>query len=86
MSFLKAILHEGTIYLSAIETEESKLEKQNRTARQQEMCYWGYKFEQYCTKSIHQQEQPGDTVNSNPEYVSGMYVYSVKHIVSICNL
>eukprot|EP00039_Didymoeca_costata_P002390 m.59844 g.59844 ORF g.59844 m.59844 type:complete len:374 (-) comp11276_c0_seq4:92-1213(-) len=67
---LAAILHKGTIYLSAIETEESKLEKQNRTARQQEMCYWGYKFEQYCTKSIHQQEQPGDTVNSNPEYVS----------------
>lgn len=37
----------GTIYVSEVETEAARMERQNRTERHREMMYWGYKFEQY---------------------------------------
>lgn len=37
----------GTLYISEVETEAARRERENRTERNQEMTYWGYKFEQY---------------------------------------
>ena len=44
-----ATLHNGSIYLSEIETEESKKREEKMTPREHEMCYWGLKFEDYLT-------------------------------------
>ena len=41
----------GTFYLCDFETEEKKEQLANRTMRDEEMTYWGHKFEQYVTKS-----------------------------------
>ena len=46
---MAATLHKGTIYLSEIETEESKQREEKRSPREHEMCYWGLKFEDYLT-------------------------------------
>lgn len=37
----------GTLYISEVETEAARRERENRTERHEEMMYWGYKFEQY---------------------------------------
>lgn len=37
----------GTMYISEVETEAARRERENRTERHDEMMYWGYKFEQY---------------------------------------
>lgn len=37
----------GTFYISEVETEAARRERENRTERHEEMMYWGYKFEQY---------------------------------------
>uniref|UniRef100_A0A3Q3NFK1 Decapping nuclease n=1 Tax=Mastacembelus armatus TaxID=205130 RepID=A0A3Q3NFK1_9TELE len=37
----------NTLYISEVETEASRRERENRTERHEEMMYWGYKFEQY---------------------------------------
>ena len=42
-----ATLHRGTIYLSEIETEESKKKNETQSERMKEMSYWGVKFEDY---------------------------------------
>lgn len=39
----------GTIYLSRVDTEEQRLEREQMTRRHLDMCSWGFKFEQYCT-------------------------------------
>ena len=44
-----ATRHNGTIYLSEIETEEAKEHTRNQTPRMEQMCYWGLKFEDYIT-------------------------------------
>ena len=44
-----ATLHNGTIYLSEIETEEAKERTERQTPREQQYCYWGVKFEDYMT-------------------------------------
>ena len=44
-----ATLHNGSIYLSEIETEESKQREEKMTPREHKMCYWGLKFEDYLT-------------------------------------
>lgn len=42
----------GTLYISEVETEAARRDRENRTERHEEMMYWGYKFEQYtCTGS-----------------------------------
>ncbi|XP_064609120.1 decapping and exoribonuclease protein-like [Liolophura sinensis] len=41
------ILYRGTYYMCEYDTEERKHQKQRITQRQDEMCYWGWKFEQY---------------------------------------
>ncbi|KAL5473791.1 hypothetical protein EMCRGX_G028347 [Ephydatia muelleri] len=47
---LAATLFNGTIYLSEIETEESKTKNAAQTPREEKMSYWGLKFEDYMTK------------------------------------
>ena len=42
----------GTIYISEVETEFARNQRLNRTDMQNEMCYWGYKFEDYMTESL----------------------------------
>lgn len=37
----------GTLYISEVETEAARRDRQNRTEKHKEMMYWGYKFEQY---------------------------------------
>lgn len=37
----------GTLYISEVETEYARRDRENRTERHEEMMYWGYKFEQY---------------------------------------
>lgn len=44
-------LYNGTIYFSEIETEESRARTARETPREQQMCYWGMKFEDYMTSS-----------------------------------
>lgn len=44
-------LYNGTIYLSEVETEQSKHEEATRSQRLKEMCYWGLKFEDYVTST-----------------------------------
>ena len=43
----------GSIYISEVETEKAEFDRQHRSPRQKEMCYWGYRFEGYLTKPIH---------------------------------
>lgn len=42
-------LHNGTYYLCEFETEQKKQNNDSRTQRDDEMCCWGWKFEQYMT-------------------------------------
>lgn len=42
----------GTLYMSEVETEAARINRENRTERHEEMMYWGYKFEQYICAGI----------------------------------
>lgn len=42
-------LFRGTYYISEVETEENRARRKGMSDREQEMSYWGYKFEQYVT-------------------------------------
>ena len=42
-------LNKGTIYISEVETAEARQRRLTQSERQDEMCYWGYKFEDYVT-------------------------------------
>lgn len=37
----------GTLYISEVETEDARRQRENRSEKHEEMMYWGYKFEQY---------------------------------------
>ena len=39
-----------TIYISEVETEKAKRDRINQSPKHHEMCYWGYKFENYLTE------------------------------------
>ncbi|KAK3082516.1 hypothetical protein FSP39_001210 [Pinctada imbricata] len=44
-------LHKGTYYMNENETEKKKSDKAAMTERQDQMAYWGWKFEQYVSTS-----------------------------------
>lgn len=44
-----ATLHNGTIYLQEIETEEKRRQEATMPPQQKATCYWGLKFEDYVT-------------------------------------
>uniref|UniRef100_A0A3Q0T6P3 Decapping nuclease n=1 Tax=Amphilophus citrinellus TaxID=61819 RepID=A0A3Q0T6P3_AMPCI len=59
----------GTFYISEVETETARRERENRTERHEEMMYWGYKFEQYtCADNAHSLPDPGGVVNTNEAF------------------
>uniref|UniRef100_A0AAV2KFJ4 Decapping nuclease n=1 Tax=Knipowitschia caucasica TaxID=637954 RepID=A0AAV2KFJ4_KNICA len=59
----------GTIYISEVETEAARRDRDNRTERHSEMMYWGYKFEQYmCADKIESSPDPSGVVNTNEAY------------------
>ncbi|XP_006791528.1 decapping and exoribonuclease protein [Neolamprologus brichardi] len=59
----------GTFYISEVETEAARRERENRTERHEEMMYWGYKFEQYtCADNTHSLPDPGGVVNTNEAF------------------
>lgn len=49
---MAATLHNGTIYISEIETEENREKRENMEEKHKEMCYWGYNFESYVTSPV----------------------------------
>ena len=49
---MAATLHNGTIYISEIETEENREKRENMDEKHKEMCYWGYNFESYVTSLV----------------------------------
>ncbi|CAJ1074982.1 decapping and exoribonuclease protein [Xyrichtys novacula] len=58
-----------TLYISEVETEAARRERENRTGRHEEMMYWGYKFEQYtCADTVHSSPDPGGVVNTNEAF------------------
>ncbi|XP_070778938.1 decapping and exoribonuclease protein [Enoplosus armatus] len=59
----------GTLYISEVETEAARRERENRTEKHEEMMYWGYKFEQYtCADDVHSLPDPGGVVNTNEAF------------------
>ncbi|XP_041673299.1 decapping and exoribonuclease protein [Cheilinus undulatus] len=66
---LAVSLFRGTLYISEVETEAARRERENRTERHEEMMYWGYKFEQYtCADDVHSSPDPGGVVNTNEAF------------------
>ena len=45
-------LFNGTYYLCEFETDEKRQQRETTTQRQDEMCCWGWKFEQYLTAGL----------------------------------
>ncbi|WAQ95711.1 DXO-like protein [Mya arenaria] len=60
-------LHNGTYYLCEFDTEAKKKEKAERTERQEEMCCWGWKFEQYLTADSPEGKPSPEAVFNNCE-------------------
>ncbi|XP_069558870.1 decapping and exoribonuclease protein [Brachyistius frenatus] len=59
----------GTLYISEVETEAARRERENRAERHKEMMYWGYKFEQYtCADNAHGLPDPSGVVNTNEAF------------------
>ena len=52
-----ALKYKETIYLCSIETEQKRLQEQQKNDRQKQMASWGYKFEQFVlSDSINEEE------------------------------
>ena len=65
----------GVVYINNIETERLLNKRKNTTEMQEEMCYWGHKFEKYVTKpcnmkSFSNDQMKNSTVNTHEGYVS----------------
>ncbi|KAL2101038.1 hypothetical protein ACEWY4_002799 [Coilia grayii] len=59
----------GTFYISEVETEKARRDRENRTERHEEMMYWGYKFEQYtCADDAQGSPDSGGVVNTNEAF------------------
>ena len=75
---MAATLHNGTIYMSEVETEEGKDRRRNMEPHHKEMCYWGYKFEDYVTMALRkdvktavdEEHDNAAPVNSNEGYIT----------------
>lgn len=59
----------GTLYMSEVETEAARVNRENRTEKHEEMMYWGYKFEQYiCADDANGVPDRGGVVNTNEAF------------------
>ncbi|XP_019957361.2 decapping and exoribonuclease protein [Paralichthys olivaceus] len=66
---LAVTMFKGTVYISEVETEAARRDRENRTERHEEMMYWGYKFEQYtCADKLHSLPDPSGVVNTNEAF------------------
>ncbi|XP_051877775.1 decapping and exoribonuclease protein [Pristis pectinata] len=62
-------LFNGTYYMSEVETEEARRQRQQRTEQQEELMYGGYKFEQYlCADKPDGSPDPAGVVNTNEAF------------------
>lgn len=82
---IAATLFNGTIFLSEVETEKAKKDRLHRSPRHHEMCYWGYKFEDYTTQPVSDKkdEEDDDIVNTNEAYCSVVRTRLNKHSILI---
>lgn len=70
----------GTLYVSEVETEYARNNRENRTARHEEMMYWGYKFEQYtCAEEVDGSPDPGGVVNTNEAFCTVVQTRLAEH-------
>lgn len=76
-------LHKGTIYLSEVETWQARERRLNQSARQDEMCYWGYKFEDYVTSPIdkNQLRNIDEPINNKEAFCSVMRCRLDRHSI-----
>uniref|UniRef100_UPI00398F1899 decapping and exoribonuclease protein isoform X2 n=1 Tax=Pristiophorus japonicus TaxID=55135 RepID=UPI00398F1899 len=59
----------GTYYMSEVETEEARRQREQRTEMQEELMYGGYKFEQYlCADKPGGNPNPAGVVNTNEAF------------------
>ncbi|XP_072935973.1 decapping and exoribonuclease protein-like [Epargyreus clarus] len=64
-----AVLHKGSIYLCARETEEQKQRKQRATEEEKKFASWGFKFEQYMlSDGPKSQPNPNVPVDETKEF------------------
>ncbi|XP_030053194.1 decapping and exoribonuclease protein isoform X1 [Microcaecilia unicolor] len=68
--WLLAVTHfRGTYYISEVETEAARRQREERTAAQEELMYMGYKFEQYlCAATPGGIPDTGGVVNTNEAF------------------
>lgn len=70
----------GTLYVSEVETEEARKDRETRAPRHEEMMYWGYKFEQYtCADDIRSLPDPGGVVNTNEAFCTVVQTRLAEH-------
>ncbi|XP_035618310.2 decapping and exoribonuclease protein [Oncorhynchus keta] len=70
----------GTLYISEVETEAARRDRENRTERHEEMMYWGYKFEQYtCADDAQSLPDPGGVVNTNEAFCTVVQTRLAEH-------
>ncbi|XP_060696600.1 decapping and exoribonuclease protein [Hemiscyllium ocellatum] len=66
---LAVTLFHGTYYMSEVETEEARRQREQRTEMQEELIYGGYKFEQYlCADKPGGNPNPAGVVNTNEAF------------------
>eukprot|EP00794_Sanderia_malayensis_P008806 gene8806-9747_t len=58
---MNACKHNGTIFISEVQTEAMRRQKISETEKQKQMCYWGYKFEDYTTKPFGKKSDDQNT-------------------------
>ncbi|XP_051905505.1 decapping and exoribonuclease protein [Hippocampus zosterae] len=59
----------GTLYISEVETDAARRDRETRTGRHQEMMYWGYKFEQFmCADKMDGSPDSSGVVNTNEAF------------------
>uniref|UniRef100_A0A1A8JGC7 Decapping nuclease n=1 Tax=Nothobranchius kuhntae TaxID=321403 RepID=A0A1A8JGC7_NOTKU len=58
-----------TLYISEVETEAARRDRENRPEWNHKMMYWGYKFEQYmCADNAHGLPDSSGVVNTNEAF------------------
>ena len=70
----------GTYFLCEFETESKKVQKEQITPRQDEMTYWGWKFEQYVTAGKDLRSK----IYCHCSFHISIYVCNMVKIIALC--
>jgi len=70
---IKATLLNGSVYMAKEATPEQRLENENMTEAQKDMCSWGFKFEQYVTSAQAQGKPVTNVPVNEAEEFLGMF-------------